>query len=257
MNSLPDLIKRYSIRHDRKIAAICKPLEEYLKIPVFTYYRIESDGRFSFLSNFPEQSDFYYSEKLYQINPYLTHPKLMRAGAVVLDSTPLTEYQEEDILLSESKFHLHNTFLILEKFGDSVEGFFFGTRKHSPAFANYYLNNLDLLKKFGRHFIQETKPLLQDMLLDEYNLHLAKGAAFLERDITLPLSSKNPKNSQFLKTISPLSAREQECLELFKQGNSAQATAAILCLSRRTVEHYFESIKNKLNCYSKWDLLNQ
>jgi len=256
MNSLPDLIKRYTIKHDRKIAAICRPLNEYLNIPVFTYYHIEHDGKFCFLSNFPEQSDFYYSEKLYQANPYLTDPTLLRSGAVTLASTPVPEYQE-DIQMSESKFHLYNTFLILEKSGDNLDGFFFGTREHHPAFANHYLNNLELLKKFGHHFVQEMKPLLQGMRRDGYNLHMAKGAAFLERDQTLPLSSKNPKADRFLKSISPLSAREQECLELFKQGKSAQATAATLGLSRRTVEHYFESIKHKLNCYSKWDLLNR
>ena len=40
-------------------------------------------------------------------------------------------------------------------------------------------------------------------------------------------------------------------LTIYLEGRSAQSTAAILGLSRRTVEHYFENIKVKLNCRSK------
>ena len=66
----------------------------------------------------------------------------------------------------------------------------------------------------------------------------------------------NIKIKKVLKEIYGLSPQEQRCLELFKKGHSAQATAVIMGLSRRTIETYFNIIKEKLNCNSKWDLLN-
>ena len=71
----------------------------------------------------------------------------------------------------------------------------------------------------------------------------------------MPLLNKDLKTQQFLKKIFPLTVREHQCLDLFKQGRSVQATAAILDLSQRTVEHYFENIKEKLGCQSKMELL--
>jgi DNA-binding CsgD family transcriptional regulator len=87
-------------------------------------------------------------------------------------------------------------------------------------------------------------------------LKKAKGSAFLTINPTNPLTNKDPKVQQFLKIINPLSPRERQCLQLFKEGKSAQATAAILGISRRTVEFYFESIKNKLRCRTKAELLH-
>jgi DNA-binding CsgD family transcriptional regulator len=63
------------------------------------------------------------------------------------------------------------------------------------------------------------------------------------------------KRKLFLKTTMAISPQEEKCLELYQQGHSAQSTAAILGLSLRTVESYFENIKYKLQCNSKRDLL--
>lgn len=55
---------------------------------------------------------------------------------------------------------------------------------------------------------------------------------------------------------SLLSRRERECLEFLLQGMTAKETAAALCLSRRTVESYFETIKKKLKCTNKGQLFS-
>lgn len=256
MKALSQLINSYSIKYDYKLKSICTSLADHLKIPVFTYYQIDTKGNFCFLSNFPEQAEYYYSEKMYLTNPYLVHPDLLRNGCVLTASTPSAEYLKM-MELSQRQFPLNNTFLMVQKSNDVMEGFFFGTRDNNPNFENCYLNNIELLKKFNRYFLQEAAPLIKRIKLDGYNMLNAKGKSFLERSPLLPLSNTDLTAKIFLKSISLLSSREQECLDLFRQGNSAQATAAKLGLSRRTVEHYFESIKNKLNCFSKWDLLNQ
>ena len=79
-----------------------------------------------------------------------------------------------------------------------------------------------------KYFKREAKPLLNAMMRDNFNLKDAKGEAFFQVDPMLPLSNKDPKALKFLKTLAPLSFRERQCMELFKQGHSAQSTAAVL-----------------------------
>ncbi|MBS0630181.1 MAG: ester cyclase [Verrucomicrobia bacterium] len=61
---------------------------------------------------------------------------------------------------------------------------------------------------------------------------------------------------KYLEKASLLSHRERDCLELLLQGKTAKETAALLALSHRTVESYFENIKKKLKCSNKGQLFS-
>ena len=52
-----------------------------------------------------------------------------------------------------------------------------------------------------------------------------------------------------------LSTRELECLFFTLRGKSAKQIGEIMQLSKRTIESYIESIKNKAGCQNKADLL--
>lgn len=248
-NNLNELIKKYTIKHDRSIKKICAPLKDCLGISIFTYYFIEEDGHFGILSNYPEQIEFFYSQKLYLTNPYLKHPHLFRSGHTYDQSI-----SDPKLDIFQQKYQIFNLFLSLQRNINCVEGFLFGNKTQDSKNNINYLNKLDLLNKFSNYFKREAKSLIEQMKKDSYNLKEAKGQSFLKEDCTIPLSSNDPQTLKFLKNISPLSIRERECLELYKLGHSAQTTGAILGLSQRTVEHYFESIKRKLGCISKREL---
>jgi len=72
---------------------------------------------------------------------------------------------------------------------------------------------------------------------------------------TPQLSSINP--IQLIDHVDRLTKREMECLSYILQGRTLKETADILQLSKRTVETYFENIKNKLGCKNKTELLLQ
>ncbi|MFV0340601.1 MAG: helix-turn-helix transcriptional regulator [Parachlamydiaceae bacterium] len=256
MNNLNDLVNPFSGKYDRKIKEICRPLNDCLKIPYFAYYQFDAQGNFCYLTNCVEPADFYYSEKFYLSNPFFVHPDLLRTGSVITTTIQSEEYLHT-LEASQRKYQFTTAFLMVEKNEGIVEGFLFGTKSKDPRFENCYFSNIDLLKKFNRYFVQAAAPIIRKMKEEPFNIHQARGNAFLQRDPLLPLSSFDPNVESFLKAISPLSPREMECLDLFRKGHSAQATAAKMGLSRRTVEHYFESIKEKLECNSKWDLLSK
>jgi DNA-binding CsgD family transcriptional regulator len=65
---------------------------------------------------------------------------------------------------------------------------------------------------------------------------------------------KDEKPVELMKQAAALSLRERECLKLLLEGKTAKETAQDMQLSFRTVEYYFENIKNKLHCFSKREL---
>lgn len=54
-----------------------------------------------------------------------------------------------------------------------------------------------------------------------------------------------------------LTKRQIECLYLLVKGMTMKEIAYILKLSPRTVEHYIETIKQKLNCHSRSELISK
>ncbi len=88
--------------------------------------------------------------------------------------------------------------------------------------------------------------LLQLDLLDKNHLN----HPFLPKNV---LPNTNCLNS---KDMSPqLTKRQEECLFYLVQGMTNKQIAKCLALSPRTVEHYLEHIKKKLNAHSRIDLV--
>lgn len=247
-----DLVKRYTIKYDRKIKRICSPLEDKLDIPFFSHYQIDRDGQFFIISNYPDQLEYYYSQKLYLTNPFFIDPHLQKSGSVFVYPT----LDQDTVDTIRKRFDMNKLFLQVERTGDQVEGFIFADKNLEVQTSDYYLPKLDLLKKFTCYFKQQTKDIIMQMKSDGYNILKERKDLFYQCESSNPLTIVDKQSAEFLKQILPLSHREQQCLELFKKGNSSQSTAAILGLSQRTVENYFENIKNKLGCSSKRDLLD-
>jgi DNA-binding CsgD family transcriptional regulator len=251
MEDLTDLVKQYTIKHDRLLKSICAPLKEAFGIDSFIYYIIEEDGRFGILSNHAEQAECYYTEELYLKNPFMVHPKLLRSGCALVPAITDPCFQE----LFREQFQIHYLLLITKRTGNAIECFLFSSKELNPHTCAEFFAKSDVLHKFTLYFKRKAEALITEMLSDGFNLKEAKGGAFFKHDPLTPLSNHNGATLKFLKTVFPLSIREEECLELFKQGKSSQSTAATLGLSQRTVEHYFDNIKDKLGCSSKWELL--
>ena len=53
-----------------------------------------------------------------------------------------------------------------------------------------------------------------------------------------------------------LSKREAECIEYLLKGKTNKEIAHLTGLSQRTIESYFDNIKNKLNCNSRSELIS-
>ncbi len=56
-------------------------------------------------------------------------------------------------------------------------------------------------------------------------------------------------------TKVPLTVRERQCLKLLSRGFSIKKIAMELSLSQRTVEHYLENARARLNCLTTYELV--
>lgn len=252
MSDLLQLIKNYSVKHHKKIETICSPLVDCLDIPIFTYGFIEADGRFGYLTNKIEFNEYYFSQNLHLSNPYYSDPAYFRSGHILL---PCTQNEEAQKSLSK-KFNADHIFLTIEANESKLEFFIFANENVDAGGGNHYLTRLNLLHKFQNYFKREAKDLIGKIRSDQFNILKERGKESFETIPSVPLASNDPKIHAFLKRVCGLSPQEIRCLEYFKQGKSAQATGALMGLSQCTVEFYFENMKNKLGCTSKYDLLN-
>lgn len=253
MRDLTEIVQRCMIKHLRKIKILCSPLEESLHIPLFGYIQVRKDGTFCNISNALDCLEYFYDQKLYFKHSYTRDPGLFHSGYTIARMT-------NDNLLQKyimRQYEVNYMFLILHANEQQLEGFFFAHKNQDDVNCYRFLNQIHLLDKFACYFKREAHSLIDKAISEGFNLKEAMEEAFYEVDPSIPLIKKEIHSQKFLKQIFPLSLREQQCLNLFKQGRSAQATAAMLNLSQRTVEHYFESIKNKLGCQSKMELLER
>lgn len=252
MSKLRDQIKFHSYKNHRQLKALCAPLLDCLSIPFFCHYRIEENGRFLSLTNLPEFVHFYFTEKKHLLNPYFSHPSFFRSGYTI---TP-PAFDSETLKIFHDQFNLHYFFIILQKQEMNLDAFIFADNNPDPSRTSEFISQVDLLNKFASYFKQKAKPIISEVLGVNYNMREERKDSFLTSDTSIPLFSQKSNMTQFLKAIAPLSPQENRCLELYKEGHSAQATGSILGLSSRTVEFYFESIKAKLDCTSKRELLH-
>ena len=251
-NELLHLLNRFSVKHDQKIRDVCSPITTHLGIHHFCYFFVEENGNFGLLTNNLHYTEFYIESNFHLTVPYYAYPSLFRSGQAFVPIAFGENYEKS----LNSRFSMDHFFLILEVTEKKVEGFCYSNKNVNIQQLPYYLNNSDILNKFNAYFKREVKDLIKELNGNSFNMQEERGKCFLEIDNSLPLIKEDFKIKKVLKEIYGLSPQEQRCLELFQKGHSAQATAAIMGLSRRTVETYFNMIKEKLNCNSKWDLLN-
>lgn len=250
MKDLLPLFKDCIVKNESKTKAICAPLQKCLGIPLFAYYCINDEGNIVNLSNNAAVMESYYQNKCYMRNPHAKHPRLMHSGSLFVPQA----YYPPHLQLVFKQHQINGMLLLLNCHEDFYEGFCFATKEGQNSTKALFAN-IEVFHSFARFFTKAAKPMIEKAKSEKFNIKHVSGDAFLESDSSTPLSNNDPSTQKFLKMILPLTRREQQCLELFKQGKSAQATGAVLGLSQRTVESYFENIKNKLGCHSKGDLL--
>jgi len=260
-----EIVQKYIIKHSDKIQRTTRPLRDRFQIQYFTYHRIDKNGKYTVLVDRPDWAEHYVESQLYLVDPFLRHPDLYEPGFCLIENHGSEEYRQRIFREGKEICNLDQGIILIKKNKDaSVEFFGFSGNMADCALDKLYLNQPWILKSFANHFTQELNPLLLQMEEESDTLIHLKGDDFFTTERIEPdIQSKELLNylqdigkGEEVAKIALLSKREKECIQLLLKGKSAKETASFLKLSPRTIEFYFENIKNKLSCNSKQEILS-
>lgn len=253
------IVQDYIIKHSNKIRQVTRPLRDRLRVQYFTYHRIDRSGKYTVLVDRPDWAEHYVEEKFYLEDPYLRHPDMYKSGFCLIENHGSEEYRKRVLKDGKEIFNLDQGVILIEKSPDAVEFFGFSGNKADCSLDKLYLNHPWVLKSFAGHFKKELKHILSQMEEEADTLPHLKGMDFYSDQLIHP-DIPSDTLLDYLKDlglkIGSLSKRERECVKLLVQGKTAKESAALLKLSHRTVEFYFENIKNKLSCSTKQEILS-
>lgn len=259
MNPFSQMINRYNLRFNQKINKFCTPIIDNFGVNHFWYYKVTNEGYYTCLGSSLPWTEYYFGEKLYLSNPYLRNPANFQSGTSFI--RPIKDYSyQKSVDIGVRNFRINQSLVFLEKGRDGVEGWGFASHLPIPTFESLCINEMPLLKFFVKKFREEFNSLFCKMSEDLVDIASLIGPTFYKNDSTIqtpPIKRKLFLKQFHLSQILELSNREKEVLFLVSKGLFAIQIADHLQLSKRTVEHYIENIKNKLNCFSKAELIQK
>ncbi len=253
------------IQHSDKVKKLSQPLKENFGISYFYQFRICNDGKFFILTNDPDIDEYWFREEMFLIDPFVKHPNNYRAGFLFMEAYAPTDYKS-DLNFIKNNWNAYPWLCMIDKNIDSFDFFgFWGNPLEHCKLRKMQMNHAMLLKTFTSYFKSETRSLVKELENRSHSIIDFIGKdAFYENQPLIPTMERDSLR-KFLIQIGmghkvlqaeALSKRERECLKIFILGKSAKDIALELRLSFRTVEHYLENSRNKLNCCNKGELFS-
>lgn len=253
--SKSQLYRNFDLSVDR-VRYLTKNFCQQLAITVFGYVRIYDNGTVSWLTTCPDQDRFLVESDELSRNPLVNDRNLLKEG-LYLDIYNRQFPGSEEFYRERAKFfHMDHGMVLVRHQKDYIETCCFSGLSVKRPLYQLFMNEQALFKTFMEHFTDQLDPrlleilsqgLLLNDLKDEYHL-LDKDALYLSVDRSSLLEACG------WKTLLTLSKREKQCLILLKEGHTYHTIGLALGLSERTIEHYLESVKNKLNLETRTEL---
>lgn len=259
MNSFHQLLtKVYSSRFFDQMQQFVAPLNDHLGINHFWYYKITFSGNYSFLGSHAAWVEYSFDKPSLQHFPCLRHPEAVQRGITLMKAGANEEYQT---LLDDAwkKFQINFNINLVSRIHDGIEAFGFASRFNDPYVEQKLLNVLPFLSHFIQQFRLKHKKLFRLVEDNQVNLPAIFGQRFYERPQTLSFPMEYDKLLYKLgfKEIFLLTAREKDVLRFIADGYPAAYIANQLHLQTKTIENYIVTIKCKLDCHSKVELIKK
>ena len=234
------------------------PLKDFLGIGHFWFYKISNSGNYSYFGTHMNWNEYCYGNSMHEDFTCLRHPDTQTSGMSLMKNTSDGSFKSV-IDTAWQKYKINFSVNLQEKTADGIEAFGFATAHKNDHSDGILLNELDLLRAFTKSFRQQNQKLFG--LLEDNQVDLSP---YLGEKFYRGQAEQTSKNSRalFLRQlgVSPhvdLSKREKEILQFMLHGYPVSYVAMQLGLSDRTVESYILSLKNKLNCSVKLELIEK
>lgn len=240
---------------------LCQPLFEQINTSYLGYLRLFHDGSISILTNNTAiQEDFIIKKTPFpNINSqgsflkrgfYLTHemPALL--------SNRFSQDSLEKLMLSflsqRQQFQLDHGLVVVKEHKDYDELFFMNAYANAKNVYSYYLNNKENIESFCSDFSVNAERMIARA--DQHKLILPKFEPIsLETQPNYRNSSIKLINSYGNVTLVTL--KQYACLHWLARGRTIKMIAKIFNCSPRTVETHLNTLKIKLKCQTRLELI--
>ncbi len=238
------------------------PLAVYLGINHFWYYKITHTGNYSYFGSHSAWNEFCFDSAMVNQFSCLRYPEHLQKGIILMKTNSNSDSEggyKKVLDQAWGNFNINFNINLVSDVTNGVEAFGFATKFNDVDAEQRLLNVLPMLRHFIKVF-QEKHPKFF-RLLDENQVNLPSefGQLYYERPKALILPSQR---DEFIKKIGAgdifsLTPRELDVLKFFPQGYPASYIAEQLNLSKRTVENHIATIKSKLSCTTKVELIQK
>lgn len=252
---IPD--KHLSVINGNDTREICEPLFKSSDISFFIYCRFYEDGT---VMSFPSNTEWH---KHFMSKEYFSSRLRMNEG-IHLWASQKTYTQA--VIDAREDFNIDNKFEIVEPGKGYYDVFGFASPKDQVGIIDYYLNNVDYLKKFGLYFKNCAEPLITEAQKPENRINLrhqiigAQAVEVLTPEKPVIDFMRNRIRHYYLNNKNKadlyLTSREMQVLLYTIQQRSAAEIGQQLNLSPKTVESYLASVKRKLDCETRAQLFD-
>lgn len=259
MSPFCDLLRKISSSpHYNQMLRFAAPLKDCFGINHFWYFKITFSGNYSYLGTHNPWNEYCFENAMVSYFPCLRHPNNLQMGINLMKAQTDPEYKA---VLDKAweNFKINFNINLMNRIPEGIEAFGFATCYNDPQADQRLINDLPLLIHFTKAFKKENKKLFHILDDNQVNLPNQFGPVYYERQKTLVIPH-DPE--QFLKKmgfgpICSLTPREKDVLKFIARGYPSKYIAEQLHLSYRTVENYITTIKGKLSCDSKIDLITK
>lgn len=253
-----DLSNSLSISATPSIQNICAKIDPIFKLSFFNYVKIFNDQKRSTLTTRPDFIVSYYnSPELFKTEEVLKMEREEKQRIVFTEDIR----NARSYVVARNDFDIDNGFTIILPTIDGTELYYFGTTKHNTKMLGVYRSNIDYFLSFINYFRETANALIVQSWSERFRLPLGNDPSIGQNN---RIASININQSFHLKKFIIdherrifFSRREAQCVHLLSKGMSTKYIARDLQLSPRTVEHYLECAKLKLDCYEKNTLLKK
>lgn len=250
-----NLKKSVLLTSTTEIDEITDVLAIHFGITYFGYIKLFKDRTHFMLCNNPNWIEHFYQN-------YFEHGVFHKTIDAYTSGFTLWSTYEDQTTFTASReyFDLAHGITLIEKQKDFCEFFTFGTTSNNEKIINFYLNNLDLLKRFSLFFKERGNLIINKANKDRLILPNCLKAQKNEDKEVIPTIISEKIREEFIAftTLKPscsLTKKESLCLYYLSQGKSLKEVARQLNISPRTVESHLNNLKLKLGARNKTELI--
>jgi DNA-binding CsgD family transcriptional regulator len=238
-----------------KVRHLSKDFCDPLGVTTFGYVRIYPNGCVSWVTSNPDQDRFLIESGALNDDPLINTPEVLKDGHYLWFND--RQFPGSDIFYRDraQRFQMDHGLVIMKHQKNYLETCCFSGLLAKQPLYNLFMNERAIFDLFMEHFTRQLDRRLQALLEQGITIGDIKTSfGKLSKSSLQEVDSSSLVAACGNKNLLKLSKREKECLVLLKQGHSYQAIGMQLKLSARTVEHYIESVKNKLGLETRAEL---